>query len=187
LSASCGPATEEVVLLAPDGTPCGVAEKATVHGVETPYHLAFSLYAFDPGDRLLVTRRAVAKATWPGIWTNSCCGHPGPGELADDAVVRRLAQELGLVPRELTLALPDFSYRASFRGVEEHELCPVYLCRVDSEPVPDPSEVAEVRWQSWADYAAAALTSGSEISPWSREQVRRLVEGGHVDRFLATT
>jgi isopentenyl-diphosphate delta-isomerase len=85
------------------------------------------------------------------------------------------------------LALPDFSYRASFAGVEEHEFCPVYLCRVDTEPAPDPSEVAEVRWQPWAEYAAAALEAGSEISPWSREQVRRLVVGRHVDLFLATT
>jgi isopentenyl-diphosphate delta-isomerase len=179
------PVIEEVVLLAPDGTPCGVADKATVHGERTPYHLAFSCYAFGPDGRLLVTRRAAGKLTWPGIWTNSCCGHPGPGEPPEDAVVRRLAQELGLVPRDLVPALPDFSYRASFAGVEEHELCPVFLCRVDTPPVPDPAEVAELRWQDWDEYAAAALTPSSEISPWSREQVTRLVEGGHVDRFLA--
>lgn len=178
------PITEEVVLLTPDGTPCGVADKATVHGERTPYHLAFSCYAFDSGGRLLVTRRAVAKVTWPGVWTNSCCGHPGPGELPEHAVIRRLAQELGLVPRDLTLALPGFSYRASFGGVEEHELCPVFLCRIDTPPRPDPTEVAEVRWQPWADYAAAALAPDSEISPWSREQVAQLVAGRHVDRYL---
>lgn len=184
---TAGPATEEVVLLTPDGTPCGVADKATVHGERTPYHLAFSCYAFGADGRLLVTRRAVGKRTWPGIWTNSCCGHPGPGERPADAVVRRLAQELDLVPRDLVLALPGFSYRASFAGVEEHELCPVFLCRVDASPVPDPTEVAEVRWQAWADYAADALAPTSEISPWSREQVTQLVAGGHVDRFLQAT
>ncbi len=176
--------TEQVVLLTPAGQPCGVADKATVHGPSTPYHFAFSCYAFGRDDKFLVTRRALTKKTWAGVWTNSCCGHPGPGERAEDAVVRRLDQELSLKPRDLVPALPEFSYRASFAGVEEHELCPVFLCRVDADPVPDPAEVGEFRWQDWAAYAEAALAPGSEISPWSREQVAQLVAGGHVERFL---
>lgn len=176
---------EQVVLLTPDGTPCGVADKATVHGEVTPYHLAFSCYVFDGRDRLLVTRRALDKTTWPGVWTNSCCGHPGPGEAPADAVVRRLSQELGLVPRGLVLALPDFSYRASFAGVEEYELCPVFLARVSDDPVLDPSEVAESAWWTWPQFAAAATAPDTRISPWAQEQVRALVGGGHVEAFLA--
>jgi isopentenyl-diphosphate delta-isomerase len=177
---------EQVVLLDPDGTPVGVADKATVHGKTTPYHLAFSSYVFDAAGRFLVSQRAHSKATWPAIWTNSCCGHPGPGEDAPDAVRRRLLQELGLTPTRLVLALPDFSYRASFLGVEEHELCPVYLVRVDAEPRPDPSEVAAVRWWQWAEFVAAALAPDSTISPWAQDQVRRLESGGHVAAFLAS-
>lgn len=177
--------TEQVVLLTPAGQPCGVADKATVHGAVTPYHLAFSCYVFDAAARLLVTRRAHGKTTWPGVLTNSCCGHPGPGENPADAVIRRLAQELALVPQRLVLALPDFSYRASFAGIEEHELCPVFLARVDAEPVPDPSEVGEAGWQAWPEFVAAATASDSEISPWAQAQVRALVAGGHVEQFLA--
>lgn len=175
---------EQVVLLTPDGTPCGVADKTTVHGEVTPYHLAFSCYVFDRRNRLLVTRRALDKATWPGIWTNSCCGHPGPGEAPADAVVRRLSQELGLVPRRLTVALADFSYRASFAGVEEYELCPVFLARVDDEPGLDPSEVAECAWRTWPQFVAAATAPDTAISPWAQEQVQALVAGGHVQAFL---
>ena len=177
---------EQVVLLTPDGRPCGVADKATVHGAVTPYHFAFSCYVFDPAGRFLVSRRALDKKTWPGVWTNSCCGHPAPGEDAADAVVRRLGQELALRPVALALALPAFSYRAAMDGVEEHELCPVFLARVDAEPVPNPDEVAETRWWVWPAFVAAARAQGSAISPWAREQVAQLVDGGHVEAFLAT-
>jgi isopentenyl-diphosphate delta-isomerase len=182
-----GMSIEQVVLLTPDGTPCGVADKASVHGEVTPYHLAFSCYVFDGAGRLLVTRRALDKQTWPGVWTNSCCGHPGPGEDPGDAVVRRVFQELGLSPANLTLALPEFSYRASFGGVEEYELCPVFLARADVDPVLDPSEVAEAVWQPWPEFVAAATGPDSTISPWAQEQVRALVAGGHVEAFLAST
>ena len=177
---------EQVVLLDPDGTPCGVADKATVHGRTTPYHLAFSSYVFDAAGRFLVSQRALSKATFPGVWTNSCCGHPAPGEEPAQAVRRRLRQELGLTPIRLALALPDFSYRASFLGVEEHELCPVFLAAVDTPPTPDPSEVEAVQWWDWPRFVAAALAPDSAISPWAREQVRLLESAGHVENFLAS-
>lgn len=172
---------ELVVLLDPAGAPVGTAEKHAVHGATTPYHLAFSCYAFDPDGRLLLTRRALTKRTFPGVWTNSCCGHPGPGEDVADAVRRRLAYELGLAPARLDLALPDFSYRASAGGVEEHELCPVYLARVEGEPVPRPDEVDSYAWVPWADLPARS--EQDDYSPWSRLQVRELAEA--VPAFLA--
>jgi isopentenyl-diphosphate delta-isomerase len=178
---------EQVVLLDPAGAPIGVADKAAVHGERTPYHLAFSCYVFDAAGRFLVSQRAADKATFPGIWTNSCCGHPAPGEAPADAVRRRLAQELGLTPTRLVLALPDFSYRASFLGVEEHELCPVFLAAVDAEPALDPNEVEAVQWWAWPEFVAAALAVDSTISPWAREQVRRLEDAGHVSTFLAAS
>lgn len=173
------------MLLDADGRPCGVADKAQVHGPSTPYHFAFSSYVFDLEGRFLVTQRAHTKATWPGVWTNSCCGHPGPGESPEAAVWRRLRQELSLTPLQIEVALPQFSYRACFQGVEEYELCPVFLVRVAADPVPEPAEVAGWRWSAWADFVAQAGDDSGGLSPWARSQVDQLEAGGHVARFLA--
>ncbi len=161
---------EQVVLLDQDGRPIGVADKAAVHGRDTPLHLAFSCYGFDRDGRLLVTRRAADKRTFPGVWTNTCCGHPAPGEDLGEAVHRRLADELGLGAAGLRLVLPDFAYRASAGGIEENERCPVFVCRVDGDPRPDPDEVDTWQWWTWDRFLDAAHDPGGPLSPWARLQ-----------------
>jgi isopentenyl-diphosphate delta-isomerase type 1 len=171
------PAQELVVLLDARHRPIGTAPKATVHTAETPLHLAFSLYLFDDIGRLLVTRRALTKLTWPGVWTNTCCGHPGPDEPMADAVARRLRAELGLQVADLREALPDFAYRATdASGIVENEFCPVFTGRVaDADAVhPDPAEVVEHVWTPWTDLVAAVDAAPFAFSPWLVEQARGL-------------
>jgi len=167
---------ELVVLLDDRRRPVGTAPKADVHTTETPLHLAFSSYAFDPaGRKVLVTRRALGKKTWPGVWTNTCCGHPGPGEDLAEAMTRRLGEELGLVPREVELALPDFEYHATMAdGTMENEFCPVFRVVVDGDPTPDPDEVADWHWVDWADFASSATRTPWLVSPWAAMQVPQL-------------
>jgi isopentenyl-diphosphate delta-isomerase len=167
--------TESVVLCAPDGSAAGTAPKATVHHGDTPLHLAFSCYVFDPAGQVLVTRRAYDKRTFPGVRTNSCCGHPAPGEGMRVAVLRRLRQELGIVPSDLDLILPLFRYRATAAdGTVENELCPVYRARTANTRVTvHPPEVHDAWWMPWAEFAAQ-VDAADPLSSWGAMQVREL-------------
>jgi isopentenyl-diphosphate delta-isomerase len=148
--------------------------KSEVHHHDTPLHLAFSCYVFDADGRVLVTRRALHKATFPGVWTNSCCGHPAPGEEIRDAVRRRVGEELGLALVDLRLLLPRFRYRAVMDGVTENEMCPVFVARTTDPVRADPEEVDEVAWEPWAAFRASVLDGTRPVSSWCRDQVREL-------------
>ncbi len=165
---------EQVVLLDESGQAAGVADKLSVHHGATPLHLAFSCYVFNGAGQFLLTRRAESKRTFPGVWTNSCCGHPAPGEPAAGAVRRRVAQELGITLADVVLVLPRFRYRAEMDGITENEICPVYAARFDGALDPDPDEVADVRWVDWADFREDLRTGRQTISPWCALQVAEL-------------
>ena len=163
------------MLLDDEHRPAGTMAKADVHGPDTPLHLAFSVYVFDRRGRFLVTRRALSKRTWGGVWSNTCCGHPAPDEPVDGAARRRLAEELGLPVDALEVVLPDFQYRAvSPEGMVEHEVCPVLVASTDRDPRPDPDEVVEWRWVEWPAFRAAATATPWLLSPWSVLQVAQL-------------
>lgn len=164
-----------VVLLDAHRHPVGTAPKATVHTTDTPLHLAFSTYLFDPAGRFLMTRRALSKRTFPGVWTNSVCGHPAPGEDPADAAHRGVRAELGVSVADLTCVLPDFAYRATDpHGVVENEVCPVFAGVIDTDLDPSPDEVEEIRWVAWADMVSAATAAPLLISPWAALQVAGL-------------
>lgn len=161
---------ERVVLLDGAGTPVGSAPKAEVHGTDTPLHLAFSCYLLDDDGRLLVTRRSLAKRTWPGVWTNSFCGHPAPFEPFEDAIRRRGMEELGVHVEDVRPVLPDFRYRAvDDSGLVENEVCPVFLARLaeDSGLAPHPAEVAATSWVDPAALARAVEAVPFAFSPWT--------------------
>ncbi len=166
---------EEVVLFGPGLEPVGTADKATVHTGDTPLHLAFSCWLLDATGAVLVTRRALAKKTWPGVWTNSFCGHPGPGEPMEDAIRRRARAEIGLdagLIGSLAPVLTDFSYRATdSSGIVENEFCPVWAARL-TVPAPragldpSPAEVDSWEWVRPGNLVAAVDAAPFAFSPW---------------------
>lgn len=171
-----------VVLVDEEGAPIGTAPRAQVHDAHTPLHLAFSCYLFDGSGRLLMTRRAVTKRTWPGVWTNSFCGHPRPGETLEDAVRRHARHELGTEVSHVRCVLPGFRYRAvDAGGVVENELCPVFVATSSrgAEAIgANPDEVAEWQWITPGELEAAIDAAPWALSPWLLEQHRELRQVG---------
>jgi isopentenyl-diphosphate delta-isomerase len=170
---------EEIVLLNADGEAVGTAPKSTSHHRDTPYHLAFSCYVVDTEGRVLITQRALGKRTFPGVWTGSCCGHPGPGEKLRDAVQRRLRDELGMPgAASITSVLPRFQYRAvAADGTVEHERCPVVRAAVTDGAVrPNRDEVEAAEWWTWE--RCLELAERPESSPWYRLQLAELAPLG---------
>lgn len=166
---------ESIVFVNEDGVPTGeIGPKLQSHHANTRPHIAFSCYVFRRADgAFLLSRRALHKKVWPGVWTNSVCGHPAPGEAIEDAVRRRASFELGLQSlANLRCVLPRYRYRTSeFDGVVENEFCPVFVAIVDQGPVLNPAEVDSVKWISWREYKELVDDPDGEVSYWAREQL----------------
>ena len=165
---------ELVVLVDECDRVLGTMPKRLVHGARTPLHRAFSCFAFRSADRrLLLQQRSGRKTTWPLVWSNSCCGHPGPGESILAASRRRLRDELGLEPTLLEEVAP-YRYCFTRAGVMENEICPILVALVEGEPVLNPDEVEAVRWVAWEAFLREIEQSPGRYSEWCVEEARIL-------------
>jgi isopentenyl-diphosphate delta-isomerase len=177
---------EHVVLVSEQDEELGLAEKATVHTTETPLHRAFSLFLFNSHGELLLQQRAHHKKTWPGIWSNSVCGHPQRGESYTAAAQRRLAFELGLniSAADIHMMLPNYRYRYQHKGVVENEFCPVMAVFTDVEPKPNAEEVADTRWIPWQQFLSD-IQHDNDYSEWCVEEAQLLQEKPEFRNMLA--
>jgi len=170
--------TEQIVFVRPDGTPTGeTGPKLASHTAGTQLHLAFSCYIFRRSDNaFLATQRALSKKVWPGVWTNSVCGHPAPGEAMEAAIRRRSQYELGLPEiNAIQVLLPEYRYTTPpYNGIIENEFCPVYMAFTDAEPAPNPDEVEAYRWLTWNEYAQMLDSEPDLMSYWAKDQYKQL-------------
>ncbi len=176
---------EQVVLVDDHDRPTGTCPKSEVHTAETPLHRAFSVFLFDSRRRLLLQQRGRAKTTWPLVWSNSCCGHPLPGESREHAAHRRLREELGISGVALQLALPDYRYRTEHMGVVENEICPVFIGIAPGDLSINEEEVEAVRWMDWEGFVGSLGTGADWLSPWCIEEAALLHESGAVRALLS--
>lgn len=162
--------SELVVLVDEDNTPLGTMLKSEVHSAKTPLHRAFSFFLFNHRGELLLQRRSAGKKAWPLTWSNSCCGHPAPGEDNESAIRRRLRDELGIVGHTEIRHVSDYRYRFAKDGIEENEICPVFLGRTDATVDPNPEEIDGIKWMSWKEFTNEMKENASVYSPWCIEE-----------------
>jgi len=155
---------EQVVLVDHEDREVGVASKLEAHQ-KGQLHRAFSVLVFDSSGSMLLQRRSAVKYHSPGLWSNSCCGHPRPGENLRDAAERRLREELGF-----NVSLQhDFSfiYQAELEGgMHEHELDHVFVGYSNADPVPDPDEVSEWRRVTPKELASEMSADPAAFTVW---------------------
>ncbi len=135
---------EEVVLVDENDLETGTMEKIEAHK-KGLLHRAFSVFIINNAGQLLLQRRNFGKYHSPGLWTNTCCSHPRPGENINIAAARRLKEEMGMICELQQLF--SFIYKAEFEnGLSEYELDHVLAGISDNEPAPDPDEVDGVKF-----------------------------------------
>ena len=161
---------EYVVLVDETDRQVGVEKKSRAHSASTPLHRAFSIFLFEKNTKeLLLQQRSKTKKTWPMVWSNSCCGHPMPGESYENAVIRRTRYELG-VDLSAVLKISNYRYCFSKDGVMENEICPIYAGVCDVNLAPDNDEVNTVKWINWGDWLTEICSKPESYSPWCVEE-----------------
>ncbi|MFN3874667.1 MAG: isopentenyl-diphosphate Delta-isomerase [Flavobacteriales bacterium] len=158
---------EQVVIVNERDEPVGTMGKLRAHQVGA-LHRAFSVFLFDEQGRLLLQRRAPGKYHSAGLWTNTCCSHPRPGESILDAARRRLSEEMG-IRAELTERF-SFIYRAHFpNGLQEHEFDHVLFGTYSGQADPDPEEADAWRYIDPESLEAELAARPERFSAWLRE------------------
>ena len=155
---------ESVILVNTSDDEIGTAPKLAAHHAGQ-LHRAFSVFIRDPEGKLLIHRRADDKYHSGGLWTNSCCGHPRPGEDTALAARRRLREEMG-IECDLVRA-GTFLYRAGLdNGLIEHELDHVFNGVYSDDPHPDSAEVCEWMWISPEDLTDWVARDRNAFTAW---------------------
>ncbi|MEV4681143.1 isopentenyl-diphosphate Delta-isomerase [Streptomyces kurssanovii] len=127
-----------------EGNTIGTAEKLSAHQAPGQLHRAFSVFLFDEQGRLLLQRRALGKYHSPGVWSNTCCGHPYPGEAPFAAAARRTYEELGVSPSLLAEAgTVRYNHPDPESGLVEQEYNHLFVGMVQKPVLPDPGEISE--------------------------------------------
>jgi isopentenyl-diphosphate delta-isomerase len=164
---------EKVVLVDENDNEVGTERKTRAHQ-QGRLHRAFSIFVFNSKGELLIQKRAKTKYHSGGLWANTCCSHPRPGEPIEKAAHRRLKEEMGF-ECELKKAF-SFTYRAEFEnGLIEHEYDHVFIGKFDGEPQPDPEEVEDWKWVDTEELKKDIKENPDSYTYWFKTSIDSLI------------
>lgn len=155
---------EEVILVDENDNAIGTMEKMEAHR-KGLLHRAFSILIFNSMGQLLLQKRSWKKYHSGGLWTNTCCSHPLPDEDIENALRRKLKQEMGIDVK------PQFSHKFIYRtdlenNLTEHEYDHVYIGRYDGEPDINHDEVDEWRFEDMGRLRTAVEERPQDYTYW---------------------
>jgi len=154
----------EVQLVDNQDNPIGVMEKILAHQ-KGELHRALSVLILNSNNELLLQRRALGKYHSPGLWTNTCCSHPYPGEDSFEAAKRRLQEEMGM-SADLNFVF-KFQYKCDFdNGLIEHELDHVFIGVTDDTPHINTDEAMAFSWVSIEDLEESMKKNPNDYTFW---------------------
>ncbi len=142
----------------------GTMEKLQAHK-EGILHRAFSVFIFNDNNEMLLQQRSTSKYHSPGLWSNSCCSHPLPGESTMDGAHRRLQEELGF---DCALEpLFHLRYRSDVgNDLIENEYDHIYLGQYAGAVVANPAEVSDVRFVAMAELSGWMSSRPEDFTKW---------------------
>ena len=168
-------AMESVILVDKNDVEIGTEEKMKAHQNGGILHRAFSVFIFNGRGEMLLQQRAEGKYHCGGLWTNTCCSHQRPDESMEDAVHRKLKQEMGFDTKLKEIF--KFIYRAQFgNGMTEHELDHVFVGRFDGKVVANPDEAEGFRWANIAEVGRDVAKNPELFTPWFRMVLDKVAE-----------
>lgn len=165
---------EYVILVDENDNLVGTAEKMDAHK-NPKLHRAFSIFIFNSKGEMLIQKRAENKYHCPGMWANTCCSHPRPGESLEKAVHRRLQEEMGF-DTELVKAF-SFIYKAEFdNGLTEEEYDHIFVGKWDGTPKINLQEVAEHKWISGEILKEDIKKNPETYTAWFKIALRKFLD-----------
>lgn len=164
---------EKVILVDENDNPIAEMEKIEAHK-KAQLHRAVSLFVFDSNNKLLMQRRAISKYHSPGLWTNTACTHPFPNESNEDAVIRRLKEEMGISIKQVRKIF-DFIYKEELgNGITEYEFDHVFVGFSDDLPVLNPDEVSDFDYVDLNVVLEQVKLSPQNYTVWFKKIIERV-------------
>lgn len=167
---------EKIILVDENDNEIGIGEKIKTHQNGGRLHRAISVFVFNSKGEILLQRRAETKYHCPGLWSNTCCSHPRPGEETIDTAHRRLKEEMGF-DCDLKKVF-DFIYKTDFdNGLSEWEFDHVFIGKFDGQPSSDPKEVKEWKWTNLENLKKDIKERSQDYTYWFKLAFEKLRNG----------